>query len=61
MNHTEIKLSTTVESAACKPCILLHKDFDSDIENGKTASGNKTKILRSYFMKDADAELEKRS
>lgn len=44
----------------CKPCISLHKDLDSDRENGKATSGNKNVLVRSsYFLKKPSEEYGK--
>ncbi|KAL3616962.1 hypothetical protein CASFOL_039356 [Castilleja foliolosa] len=40
------------ENSVCKPCVLLHKDLESDQETGKQDSRNKKVVVRSsYFTK----------
>ena len=51
---------TSLQNSVCKPCISLHKDLDSNQENGKATSGNKNVIVRSsYFMKKPNEETGK--
>ncbi|XP_047940413.1 exonuclease 1 [Salvia hispanica] len=60
MGDKEMLPLTSLQNSVCKPCISLHKDLDSNQENGKATSGNKNVIVRSsYFMKKPNEETGK--
>ncbi|KAH6790266.1 hypothetical protein C2S51_005272 [Perilla frutescens var. frutescens] len=60
MGDRELQPFTLLQNSVCKPCISLHKDLDSDRENGKEKSGNKNVIVRSsYFLKKPSEEYGK--
>lgn len=51
---------TSLQNSVCKPCISLHKDLDSNRDNGKVTPGNKNVIVRSsYFLKKPSEEYGK--
>lgn len=57
MGDKEMQPLTVLQNSVCKPCISLHKDLDSNRENGKGTSRNKNVIVRSsYFLKKPSQE-----